>query len=284
MVSVAACSSSAPSVREFEKRDVDDGLFSSQLVKTGLYLISGGGNNSLVRYSANGLILVDGKRAGTYHSLKSQIRKIMKIYDLPVKVLIVTDHHEDNTGNNAEFGKAGIPIIGQDNVITNIANTNSSGKKIALPTISYAHDYTLRLGGIEAKLMHFGNAHTSGDTVVYFPNLKVVAVGGLFTPNTPDPDFSAGGSLINWGPVLDQIMTLDFDLVVPSIGATVSRADLVAFKEKLDILVTRATELVKKGVPKDQLIAQLKTDDLGWKFSFTGEHLDRFYSELSQTN
>jgi hypothetical protein len=29
-------------------------------------------------------------------------------------------------------------------------------------------------------------------------------------------------------------------------------------------------------------MAQLKTDDLGWQFSFTGDQLDRFYTELSQ--
>ena len=63
----------------------------------------------------------------------------------------------------------------------------------------------LQLGGVEAKLMHFGNAHTDGDTVVYFTNLKVVAVGDLFTPGTPEPDYSAGGSLVGWGPVLAQI-------------------------------------------------------------------------------
>lgn len=34
------------------------------------------------------------------------------------------------------------------------------------------------------------------------------------------------------------------------------------FKTKIDTLVSRATVLVKKGVPEDQLMAQLKTDDL----------------------
>src|SRR5208337_4579107 len=120
------------------------------------------------------------------------------------------------------------------------------------------------------QLMHFGNAHTSGDTVVYFPNLKVVAVGDLFAP-TPDPDFSAGGSLVGWGPVLAQILKLDFDVVVPSTGPTVTRAVLEAFKAKIENLVSRAAELVRKGVPKDQLMAQLKTDDLGWQFNFTGD-------------
>src|SRR5262245_28757211 len=228
-----------------------DVTFSSQLVKTGLYLISGGGGNTLLRFSANGLILVDGKLPDNYRALMSQVRRISKITDLPVRVLIVTDHHEDHTGNNAKFLAAGIQIIAQENVRHNLTASNPSVEKIAPPTFTYARDFTLRIGGIEAQLMHFGNAHTSGDTVVYFPNLKVVAVGDLFTPNTPDPDFSGGGSLVNWGPVLAQILKLDFDVVVPSTGPMVTRADLEAFKTKIDTLISRSTGLVKRGVPKD---------------------------------
>jgi cyclase len=107
---------------------------------------------------------------------------------------------------------------------------------------------------------HFGNAYSSADTVVYFPNLKVVAVGSLFA-SMPSPDFSAGGSLVNWGPVLAQILKLDFDVVVPGTGPAVTRADLEAFKTKIDTLVSRASELVRNVVPKDQLMAQLKTED-----------------------
>jgi cyclase len=113
-------------------------------------------------------------------------------------------------------------------------------------------------------LLHFGNAHTSRDTVVHFPNLKVVAVGDLFAP-TPDPDFSAGGSLVGWGPVLGQILKLDFDVVVPGTGPMVGRGDLEAFKAKIKMLVSRAANLVKKGMAKDQLMAQLTGDDLGWR-------------------
>jgi len=255
----------------------------AQLVKTGLYLISGGGANTLLRFSANGLILVDGKLPDNYRALMSQVRRISKISDLPVRVLIVTNHHEDHTGSNAKFLAAGVRIIAQENVRDNLSTYNSSGGKIAPPTFTYADDFTLRLGGVEARLLHFGAARTSGDTVVYFPNLKVVAVGDLFTPDTPTPDFPGGGSLAHWGPVLAQILKLDFDVVVPSAGPMVTRADLETFKTKIDTLVSRATGLVKNGVPKDQLMAQLKTDDLGWRFNFTGNQLDRFYAELSQS-
>src|SRR5580765_776582 len=62
-----------------------DIVLSSQLVKTGLYLIAGGGGNTLLRFSANGLILVDGKLPGTYRALMSQVRKINKLSDMPIR-------------------------------------------------------------------------------------------------------------------------------------------------------------------------------------------------------
>src|ERR1039457_7111292 len=46
-----------------------DVTLDAQLVKTGLYLISGGGGNSLLRLSGNGLIIVDGKLPGNYDAL-----------------------------------------------------------------------------------------------------------------------------------------------------------------------------------------------------------------------
>jgi hypothetical protein len=38
--------------------------------------------------------------------------------------------------------------------------------------------------------------------------------------------------------------------------------------------------LVKKGVPKDQLMAQIKTDDIGW--SLRVPQVEAFYDELSK--
>ena len=254
-----------------------------QPVKTGLFLISGGGANSLLRLSANGEILVDGKRSQNYAPLKSQVRTISRITDMPVRVVILTNHHEDHSGTNAKFLAAGAQIIAQENAARSLATYHTSSEKIAPPTITYANDYTLQLGGIEVKLTHFGNAYTAGDTVVYFPNLKVVAVGNLFTPDTPNPNFSEGGSLTDWGPVLAQVLKLDFDVVVPSTGPMITRDDLVAFKTKIEILASRARALVKKGVPKEQLLSQLNTEDFGWRSSFAPDDLDRFYDELSSS-
>lgn len=254
------------------------------LVKTGLYLISGGGGNSLLRFSAAGSVLVNGKLPGSYHALMSHVRRLSRLSDLPVRVLVVTDHHLHHAGNNALFLAAGIPILVQENAKSRLPAHASSGRSAETPVVTYDRNYTLRLGGVELQPMHFGNARTDGDTVVYFPDLKVVAVGDVYTPDAPDPDFSGGGSLVGWSPVLAQILKLDFDVAVPSTGPTITRADLEAFKTKVDILVSRATGLVRRAVPQDQLMAELQTDDLGWRLSFTESQVQRFYAELSQAN
>jgi cyclase len=257
-------------------------MLTAHLVKTGLYMFSSGSGNSLLRLSANGMIVVDGQLPGDCEALQKQVRKISRISDQSIRVLITTDHHVERTGCNARFLSKGVQILAHENVKQNLMNYNPPGDKIAPPTKTYDRDLTVKLGGVEVQVMHFGNAHTSGDTVAYFPNLKVVAVGDLFAA-TPDPSFAEGGSLVGWGPVLAEILKLDFDVVVPGTGPTVTRADLAAFKTKIDTLVSRAAGLVKKGVSKDRLMAELKTDDLGWRFSFTGDRLDRFYDELPRT-
>jgi len=273
---------SSQSFSEVEKAGLispDSGL-NAALIKTGLFLISGGGGNSLLRLSGNGFILVDGKLPGNYEAILASAKKL-SYSEQPIRILVNTDHHENHTALNEEFLQAGSFVLSQENVKTNLTNISSSLRTIALPNRTYDQEFTIKLGGIQVQLLHFGNAHTNGDTVVYFPDLKVVAVGDLFATD-PNPDFSAGGSLVGWGPVLARILQLDFDVVVPGAGPTVTKSELDTFKNKIDTLVSFATELVKRGVPKDQLMAHIRSDDLGRRLSFSGPQLDAFYAELTR--
>jgi glyoxylase-like metal-dependent hydrolase (beta-lactamase superfamily II) len=275
-------SSSAQSFSEVEKpgQASADTRLNAALVKTGLFLISGPGGNSLLRLSANGFILVDGQLPGSYDAILALVQKV-SYSEQPIRILVNTDHHENHTALNEEFIESGTFVLAQENVKKSLTNISSSRRTIALPNRTYDQEFTIKLGGIEVQLLHFGNAHTNGDTVVYFPDLKVVAVGDLYAAS-PNPDFSAGGSLVGWGPVLDRILQLDFDVVVPGTGPVVTRVELNDIKKKIDAVVSLATELVKRGVPKDQLIAQIRSDDLGRRLSFSGPQLDSFYAEVAK--
>jgi hypothetical protein len=96
MVGVMA---SVPRAAEEQPGDgSQEATLNMQLIKTGLFLISGDGANSLLRLSPYGEILVNGKRSGNYTALMSQVRTISRITDMPVQVVIITNHNEDRSG------------------------------------------------------------------------------------------------------------------------------------------------------------------------------------------
>jgi cyclase len=252
-----------------------------QQVKPGLYMITGAGGNSTVRVTTQGLIVVDGKLPGqaNYDALMALIKGIS---DQPIKYLIVTHHHADHTGNNQRFLDAGVQIVAHENLKKNLV-TYAVDPKPAPPSMTYpGAQYNLTLGDVKVELHHFGRAHTSGDTVVYFPDLKVVSVSDVVTTGKTGPliDYAGGGSATDWTNVLAGILTLDFDAAIPGNGDVLTKADVQAYKTKFDTVIARAKDLVRMGVPQDQLLMQIKTDDIGWAPRVP--KVDAFYAELSE--
>ena len=252
-----------------------------QMLKPDLYVVPGGGANSLVRVTKEGVILVDTKLPGeaNYNGLMEQIRTVTM---QPVKVVIVTHHHADHTGNNDRFIKDGAQVIGHEQLAKNL-DSYKFDPLPAKPSKTYnTPENIVRLGGAEVRVLHFGRSHTGGDSIVYFPDAKVVATSDAVTTGTQGPlaDYAGGGSFGEWTSVLDAMLKLDFDTAVPGAGPVLTRADVQAFRMKFTTVMTRASELVAKGVPKDQLLMQLKTDDIGWAPRVP--QIDPFYEELSK--
>jgi hypothetical protein len=48
-----------------------------------------------------------------------------------------------------------------------------------------------------------------------------------------------------------------------------TRSDLERFNQRMQTLQTRTRARIKQGVPKDQYLSQLKTEDLGWSLDPT---------------
>src|SRR5580692_2954175 len=250
-----------------------------QQVKPGLYMITGAGGNSTVRLTTEGVILVDGKLPGeaNYNELMALIKGVS---NQPIKYLIVTHHHADHTGNNQRFLDAGVKIVATENLNKNLV-TYAQDPKPASANVTYpGAEYTVKLGGVTAELHHFGRAHTSGDTVVYFPDLKVVCLSDTVTTGKTDPliDYAGGGSATDWTNVLAGVLKLDFDAAIPGNGDVLTKADVQAYKTRFDTMIAKARELVRKGVPKDQLLAQLKTEN---EWAPRVPNVDAFYAELS---
>jgi cyclase len=244
----------------------DDPVAKIRLLKPNLYMITGGGANTLVRVTPAGVIVVDTKNPGE-NRYDRIVEEIKSVTDQPVKYVFNTHHHPDHVGNNKQFIDAGATIIAVDTLKTNMANDPRTKDIPGLPTQTFTKDYVLKFGGAEVDAHAYGRGHTGDDTMIYFPDLKVVMVSDQITDGNPGADFRNGGSILEWNKSLDGVLALDFDIAVPGRGEPKTRADIQAFRTKMATLITRCTDAVKAGATQDTLAMQVNTADLGWKFN-----------------
>jgi len=242
-------------------------------LKPNLYLITGAGANTLVRVTPEGLIVVDTKLASdeNYKRLMEEIGSVSK---LPVKYVINTHHHPDHVGNNQKFIDAGAKVIGLDALKKYMTSDPRTKEIPGPPTETFAKDYVLRFGGAVVEAHAYGRGHTGDDTMVYFPDAKVVVVSDQITNATPIVDFANGGSAVEWTQILDGVLKLDFEQAIPGRGEPKTRAEVQAYRANFATLISRANDAIKSGATKDTLAMQVKTDDLGWQFN------PQFYGSL----
>lgn len=260
-----------------------------EMIKPGFYVVTGAGGNSSIRVTKAGLIVVDTKNLGDqfYNDLVAQIRTVSQD---PIKYVIITHHHQDHSGNGGKFVSAGAQVIANEGLKKNLETYNPAQGKPGMPNVTYATDKTIKLGGTKVEIHHFGNAHTSGDSIVYFPGDKVVATGDVVVGVVPNVDYPFGGSAIGWLGVLDKIAKLNFDTLVPGHSGpaktTMTKPEFLEYKKKWETLVSRAEEQVKMGTPKEKLLASIKTDDIGWNINNAQwgnqQRLDAFYDDLQK--
>lgn len=94
----------------------------------------------------------------------------------------------------ANFLHAGVPILAQRNAKEVIARHAKKGPDMALPSVTFDKEQTIDPADVTVEVLHLGAARTSGDAVAYFPGLKTVAAGDLYTTGKSTIDACAGGS------------------------------------------------------------------------------------------
>jgi len=168
------------------------------------YRLEGAGGNITLAVGSDGLIMVDTQFAPLSDKIKAAVKAISP---LPIKYIVVTHFHGDHTGGIANFQKDGAVVLSQDNIRLRLlgGTTNGlTGNKTAplsgdaIPKETYiGGTKTIEVGGRKAILTHYYNAHTDGDTGVFFPDANVIATGDIMNSNHryQTVDFANGGDI-----------------------------------------------------------------------------------------
>jgi len=257
-------------------------------VQGNVYMLVGSGGNITVQAGSDGVFLVDTMYAPLADKIVAAIRTISKG---PIRYIVDTHVHGDHTNGNEALRKAGSTITGGNvsadirdsaegaQIIAhqNILNRMSAAKgpdsvaSKAWPTDTFVGDEKdVFFNGEGIQVIHLPNAHTDGDSIVFFRKSDVISTGDLFTTtNYPVIDLDRGGSINGFIAALQKIVDMIIPvygqeggtMVVPGHGRLCDLGDVLAYREMTIIIRDRIQDMVTKGMTLEQVKAAKPTLD-----------------------
>lgn len=179
----------------------------------------------------NAGLLTDGTDSALVDTAATQARALrlreeaLRIAERPPRLLVNTHFHGDHTFGNFVFPEA--TVVGHERARSDIAAAGLhltglwpevcwGDLEVVPPHLTYRDHLTVHVGSLRAELLHLGPAHTTGDTVVWLPEQRVLFTGDLVMAGaTPFcPMGSVSGSL----EALRALRALGARTVVPGHG------------------------------------------------------------------
>ena len=235
------------------------------------YMLEGQGGNVTVAIGDDGIIMVDGQFAPMHDKLKAAIAAVSP---QPIKFLVNTHHHGDHTGGNAAFTADGATVVGhvtESELLAKGSISVATGQPVpavsgaGLPARTYTDTLTLEVNGRSALLRHPANAHTAGDTFVYFADANVLATGDVVALGRyPTIDYLSGGSINGTIAAVETYIALSNDTtkVVPGHGPLTDKARLIEYHTLLVTTRDRMQKLIAEGKTLDEVYAAKPYADL----------------------
>jgi glyoxylase-like metal-dependent hydrolase (beta-lactamase superfamily II) len=256
-------------------------------------VLFGVGGNILVSIGTNGVLIVDDQFPQMVPKYKATIGELG---GGAVDFAINTHWHFDHADGNQVLGPEGTWLVSHENsremmTKNNVINLGSQQRdqpaypELALPVLTYDDTMRFNFNGERIDLMHFGPAHTTGDTAVIFRGHKVVHMGDVFiNAGYPFIDADNGGSLSGiiefCTKVLEQI---DADyMVVPGHGPVTNQAALAEYVAMLTTIRDRLNALIASGATLKQVAAAMPTSDWDERKGDPANFIDRAFLSLTR--
>lgn len=250
----------------------DEKIIQVDKLKDNLYVLKGGGGNTAVFITSQGVVVVDTKNPGWGQPI---LDKIKTLTDKPVTTIINTHTHGDHVSGNVEFPPT-VDVIVQENTKKYMEQTSpvyglqtappenifTKNQGRGLPKRTFKDTWTMGSGADAIDLRYFGPAHTGGDAYVIFRAHRVMHVGDTFpTRDLPIMDKNNGGSGVQYSATLAKAAAVEnVETIINGHNSTTTTpADLRLYSEFLADFVKFVQDAKKAGKTIDDVVNTWKT-------------------------
>jgi cyclase len=247
--------------------------------------------NSGVVATSDGVLVFDALDSAMI--ARAQRQAIADVIKQPIRYLVSSPFHDPFSKGNLAY--ADVFKIGHENYRAGLLDQMQRGKapddeqRARMPNATFQNRVTLYLGGKEIQVLHFGAAHTKGDSILFVPQDRIVYMSEVFF-NEEFPNMG-GGYGVSWIRVLDAVKALDADIFIPGHGPVPAdpKQTRAALDRARQILVDARDGIqneIARGATEDQAVAAVRLQQYEKLPSFTGQRdvvLRRIYRELKGT-
>ena len=240
--------------------------------------------NSVFLVSDEGVLLTETsfeRNAATLAGL------IASVTPSPVRQVVNTHWHRDHIGGNAYFAKHGAAIMAHDNTRVRMATQqiNPVTERVQLeaqapeflPTVTFKDGATIHWGDETVELVHYPDAHTDSDVVLYYQNANVIMVGGLLEY----PTYAGVHDPQRFIDALEQVISrADADTrIIPWQGPVVRTTELREWRDVIDTMATNVSALIAQGKTLNEIVAAQPSAEFDDKWG-GGRSPDRFTQDM----
>ena len=227
------------------------------------YMLTGRGGNIGIYVGNNHVFMVDDQFAPLSDKIRTAISTLT---DKPISYLVNTHMHGDHTGGNINFNTENTTLVAHDNVRKRLetkGQQNVAANKMSqsdyeksLPEITYSEGMTIYDGDETVMALHVHNAHTDGDTMIYFVTENVLHMGDTyFSGRYPYIDLNNGGSVKGYIAAHKKaLMVIDDETsIIPGHGRPSNRSELENYTKMLEDIQTIVQKEIDTGKTLDQV-------------------------------
>ena len=229
-------------------------------------ILGGRGANGGLFIGDDGVLVIDAKM--TQESVEQTIAEIQKITDKPIQYLVNTHSDGDHVAGNIFFPHSVI-IVAHENCRQEFFHPRRDGQpsewnkpELApfVPSVTFRHKMDIYLGSKKIELWYFGVGHTTGDTVVYFPEEKTAFLGDQIFMGRPQliHSYKGGNSFEHVKTLTKMLETLDAERFCSGHSDPIDRNTIQHHIQEMKKIQAKVKTLADQGKSLEEVIKEFE--------------------------